>query len=99
MMRQIYRTLIEPSFIRLHCLAMPPNVLVTTFTLLSEVLLAATYGMDFCRHLIDAAAKAIGIFWLIFFECGAAENKNFDKCHVKLLNICLIESLLQICHT
>lgn len=55
--------------------------------------------MDFCRHLIDAAAKAIGIFLVEFFECGAAENKIFDKCHVKLLNICLIESLLQICHT
>ena len=47
--------------------------------------------MDFCRHLIDAAAKAIGIFLVEFFECGAAENKIFDKCHVKLLNICLIE--------
>ena len=45
--------------------------------------------MDFCSHLIDAAAKAIGIFWLN--SLSAAENRIFDKCHVKLLNICLIE--------
>ena len=55
---------------------MPPNVLVTTFTLLSEVLLAATYGMDFCRHLIDVAAKAIGIFWLIFLSAERQKTKT-----------------------
>jgi len=54
--------------------------------------------MDSCRHLIDAAAKSGRYFLAEFFECGAAESKNFDKCHVKLLNICLIESPLQICH-
>ena len=54
--------------------------------------------MDFCSHLIDAAAKSGRYFLAEFFECGAAESKNFDKCHVKLLNICLIESPLQICH-
>ena len=54
--------------------------------------------MAFCRHLIDAAAKSGRYFLAEFFECGAAESKNFDKCHVKLPNICLIESPLQICH-
>ena len=47
--------------------------------------------MAFCRHLIDAAAKSGRYFLAEFFECGAAENRIFDKCHVKLLNICLIE--------
>lgn len=47
--------------------------------------------MAFCRHLIDAAAKSGRYFLAEFFECGAAESKNFDKCHVKLPDICLIE--------
>lgn len=47
--------------------------------------------MDFCSHLIDAAAKAIGIFWLNSLSAERQKTKIFDKCHVKLLNICLIE--------
>ena len=64
MARQIYRTLIEPSFntVALHGDAY--EYIGQTFILLSEVLLAAAYWMDLCSHLIDAAAKAIGIFWL-----------------------------------
>lgn len=54
--------------------------------------------MDFCRHLIDAAAKAIGIFWLNSLSAERQKTKIFDKCHVKLPDICLIESPLQICH-
>ena len=55
--------------------------------------------MDFCSHLIDAAAKAIGIFWLNSLSAERQKTKTFDKCHVKLPDICLIESPLQICHT
>lgn len=76
MARRIYRTLIEPSFNTVALLGDATEYIGQTFTLLSEVLLAAAYWMDFCSHLIDAAAKAIGIFWLNSLSTERQKTKS-----------------------